>query len=237
MKHQFIALALVSLSPLLAHAECATQADTSILPGLAVQRQSVVLEKKFKRVIHRDCNHDIVTDRVEVVGKPFTQISIAPTVAMKKAQIDDSKVYNRTTCEDEGLANLLGNGIGDLMTIAFQPLLNAQINVTVNADADIFMHVLKNQVNYLDYSFSKCLERLPAKKAGETGDCKTLSPVEKGVVILDVKYNEVHENGVDDIAKSEDECKNVDAKREKNNTKLTRWGNFLSDKLFGASQN
>jgi hypothetical protein len=236
MKFQFLALAIFASSPLLAHATCATQTDTSILPGMTVQRQNVTLEKKYKRVIHRDCNQDIVTDKIEVVGQPISQIQILPTQKLKKPDVDDTKVYNRTTCEDEGFANGLGNIFGELITLPLQPLMSANIAFTVNSESDMFMYVLKNQDNYLDYSFSKCTERLPPEKAGEAGKCKTLQPIEKGVLVLSVKYNIVHENGVDDIAKTEEECKGVNLKDEKRNTKLTRWSNYLSTKLFGATE-
>ena len=172
---------------------CVTKDDQSLAPERVVQRKTVELRREKQRVIRKDCSGNVISDKMETVVEPRADVVIKPTQWWSGFNAFPSSVYNRTTCSSTaGVLDLermllLSMGIGVLEEMgrnAKSKLGFPSVEFTVHTSPTVsHMHVRRDQENFIDYEFSTC-----AEKNGET--CLKATPVERGTLVLTVKYSE-----------------------------------------------
>lgn len=189
-------------------AKCATRDDSSIAPERKVQRQTINVKMEKQRVIRKDCDGKVISDKMEKVTMPIGEVLLKPEGG--KIGTGFAVPYNRTTCSGQGfeLGRIitLSVGIGlaeaaddDARNKKGYPSLRFTVDTSPTVGA---MHVRKNTNNYIDYEFKKCLE-----KSGD--NCVKSETTELGTLILTVNYTEnLDIGGVKEIPASDCEPKN-----------------------------
>ncbi|MGE4130029.1 MAG: hypothetical protein AB7F86_00240 [Bdellovibrionales bacterium] len=180
-------------------ASCETANDKSLASDRVVQRKTIEVKMEKQRVVRRDCNGQVTSDRMEKVTYPKTDIVITPSKWWAGAYGGTpSSAFNRTTCATPGaewdkllMRIIFGEGIGrdwmdSIRDAAGFPRLRFSVDTSPTSAS---MHVKKNQDNYIDYEFSYCAEQ-DSQFGQATEKCKTRKTVEKGTLILTVKYTE-----------------------------------------------
>lgn len=193
--------------------ECPTKNDTSLDPKRAVQRQTISVKMEKQRVIRKDCDGKVTSDRMEKVTFPTTDIVLTPTKwwagSMRGTPVS---VENRTTCTTPGMEwdkklmmLLIGQGTATgvwdyVRDAAGFPRIRFSVDTSPTNSS---MHVKKNQENYIDYEFGYC-EEMALSPEGQK--CKKMKTIEKGTLILTVNYTEnLDVGGIKEIQNSD--CK------------------------------
>lgn len=172
--------------------KCATRADTSLAPDRVVQRKTIIVKMEKQRVIRKDCKGAVTSDSIEKVTYPNQEIELTPV--KKWPGKSTALPFNRTTCAGPGLeleAFFLKAFLGiGLLTDVADDLRNSlgfpRVRFSVDTSPTLsHMHVRKNADNYIDYEFQNC-----EQKNSVDGTCAKANSVEKGTLILTVKYSE-----------------------------------------------
>ncbi len=170
---------------------CETAEDQSLSSEAVIQRQTIQVRMEKQRVIRRDCKGDVISDKMEKVAMPETEIELRPKSWMGFRKTLAS-LFNRTTCSAPGfqIENILETAMGlnlwrDIKDNAKNAFGYPRARLTVSTSPTVsYMHVRKNQDNYIDYEFVGC------EIKGEDGVCKKSKTIERGTLILTVQYTE-----------------------------------------------
>jgi hypothetical protein len=194
---------------------CSTRDDASLAKDRLVQRDQIRIERVFQRVVRYDCDHKVKSDRTETVQSPFVAYTLKPKSLWLGTSVFSSSAYNRTACSTQGLPldDIVGLLITPLTSLAkaeWQGLKTKlgfpSIELTLDTSPTVgHMQVDRDRKNYIDYEFTKCLDAKESEDSNgkNVRECVKSEPIEKGTLILTVKYSERTLSNTKEI----DECK------------------------------
>lgn len=170
---------------------CPTATDQSLDPQRTLTRRTVELSGTRQRVIRINCAGKVRSNKIETTeGSLVNGVKVHPTRQFTDA---DSSGYNRTTCNsirEDAFHNLFSRGTKKDPVFRFSPHTSPTFFGTGR--------VKKNADNYIDYEFTKCVER---SADGQT--CLRTDSLEKGTLILTVVYSETQ---IDETLEVKDAC-------------------------------
>lgn len=174
---------------------CNTKNDQSLSEEKVIQSKQVIIEKIRQRVVRRDCNQKIISDKVEIIQEQQKSVRIAPKQIPLAKQIDRSSAYNRTSCEEvkQTPRNKINSIIENLFSLEPNSIKQNQILFNIDiAGSDKVTTVAKGE-NFIDYSFDTCAQLDSAK------NCLKYTSLEQGTLVLTVKVDDQELGGVKEI--------------------------------------
>ncbi len=149
---------------------CKTQYDTSLNPQKAVQRSTVIINRKATKVKYVDCDQNEFLKQQAVV-KDATAVELAVKANFKATDSQMSvSVHNRTNCES---GNFRARAKSGALTVP----------VTVEK-SDLHLRLSKEHANYVDYEIREC------SKVNAEFHCTESEVVEQGTLVLNVKFDD-----------------------------------------------
>lgn len=158
---------------------CPTANDQSLAPDRTIVRKTIDMTGTRQRVIHRNCSGKVVSDKIRTdQASTPNGIKIPPSRPLTDAQ---AQGFNRTTCNtirEDAWHNMFSFG---------NRRSNSEFRFSPHTSPTFFGsgRVKKNADNYIDYEFTRCVER---SADGQT--CARTETLEKGTLILTVNYTE-----------------------------------------------
>lgn len=185
-------------------ASCETENDSSITAGAAVQEREITLQRHSQIVRRLNCDKSVKSEKWEEVVTPNQRILLeASTLADDRKASAKIPIINRTTCDysNEGLRVLFVVGIFNQVFDGLGASKSAYTAFTVDIAKTAANMRVKEGKNYIDYSFH---EPCPKSETNSVETCKVEEQplLERGVLILDVKYEVKHLEGIKEV----DDC-------------------------------
>lgn len=157
---------------------CPTANDQSLSPDRTIVRRTIELTGTRQRVIRLTCTGAVRSNKIETrEGSAVNGVKIHPSRPMTDAEATG---YNRTTCNsiyEDTFHNLFSPRSKTDPVFRFSPHTSPKIFGSGR--------VKKNADNYIDYEFTKCVE-----KSADGKTCVKTETLEKGTLILTVVYSE-----------------------------------------------
>ena len=162
---------------------CKTANDTSIAADRSVTKQTIQVFGSRQRVIRKDCSGRVKSDKIESQEAVYKQgVTVEPKGQFTEA---DTHGYNRTTCDSANTISI-GKALSEMFSF-FGSKSKPFFQFTPHTSPTFFGggHVRKNADNYIDYEFTRCVQ-----KSADQKTCLKSETLEKGTLILTVNYSE-----------------------------------------------
>lgn len=148
---------------------------------------SLGIEREYQRIVRRDCNNNVISDKIETVKSPTGWVEIEPAY---RPRVWSSSFRNVTTNSS-----------------AAWIVEHSKFQVDYSSGA-LNMHVQLGD-NSINYKFYECVDIAPPSNPNESPTCRApLRIIEEGFLALHINYSEKYLDGHQDIVICDPKPKN-----------------------------
>lgn len=166
--------------------ECPQVTNAQLDPDAKVRKSTVFLHRIMQKVTRKNCDGQILSEKVETIISPDRDIELLPTRWLGVRPFVSS-IQNRTTCSATG--EHLERSKEKFISTFGTPKTHFKISyVPMSAAITVY-----EGLNYIDYQFAQCDEYTDEILPNSRGDgklCTKYHILEKGTILLNVYYGE-----------------------------------------------